>query len=113
MQPTHGGASPARRGVGAIEVVEISHAELTRFVPWHDARALPSFAFRPTGRGVDGITGTNTTRIRRAEPGIYIVDDDGAQVHAGAFDNDASALAWIERRQRRQCRDASDRISAS
>ena len=28
-----------------------------------------------------------------AEPGVYDVDDDGAQVRAGLFDNDAAALA--------------------
>ena len=47
-----------------------------------------------------------------AEPGIYVVDDDGAHVRAGPFDNDAAALAWIEQRQRRLSRGVPDRANA-
>jgi hypothetical protein len=44
-----------------------------------------------------------------AEPGVYVVDDDGAQVRAGPFPNDAVALAWIEQRQCRLSRGVPDR----
>jgi hypothetical protein len=36
--------------------------------------------------------------IRRA--GIYVLDDDGPRVCAGAFDTETAAIAWLERRQR-------------
>ena len=47
-----------------------------------------------------------------AKPGVYVVDDDGAQVRAGPFDNDAAALAWIEQRQRRLSRDVPNQPGA-
>ena len=46
------------------------------------------------------------------KPGVYVVDDDGAQVRAGPFDNDTAALAWIEQRQYGLSRDVPDRAGA-
>ena len=47
-----------------------------------------------------------------AEPGVYAVDDDGAQILAGPFDSESAALAWIEQRQRTPSRGVPDRASA-
>jgi hypothetical protein len=47
-----------------------------------------------------------------AEPGVYVINDDGAGIYAGPFDNNAAALAWIEQRQRRLSRGVPDRAGA-
>jgi hypothetical protein len=99
-------------GGGAIEVdvdVEISDAEFKRFVPWQDARARTSLGSdRQVGASME-LLQLIPPEFGVAKPGVYVVDDDGAQVRAGPFDNDAAALAWIEQRQRRLFRDVPDR----
>jgi len=47
-----------------------------------------------------------------AEPGVYVIDDDGAGIYAGPFDDETGALAWIEQRQRRLSRGVPDRAGA-
>ena len=99
----------------AIEVyldVEISIAEFKRFVPWHDARACTSLrSDRQVGASMQ-LLELRPPEFGLAKPGVHVVDDDGAQVWAGPFDNDAAALAWIEQRQRRLSRDVPDQLGA-
>ena len=37
------------------------------------------------------------------DSGIYVVDDDGAQVLAGPFTDETEALAWIEQTHPDRC----------